>query len=42
MIGHNEASDSSVAEKKWFSDEEKLEDVDEEVIISKVVNWYVT
>ena len=42
VTDNNETSDLSVVEKKWLSDEEKLEDDDGEVIISKVVNWYVT
>ena len=42
VTDNNETSDLSVVEKKWLSDEEKLEDDDGEVIISNVVNWYVT
>ena len=41
VTDNNETLDSSVVEKKWLSDEEKLEDDDGEVIISRVVNWYV-
>ena len=42
VIDDNETSDLSVVEKKWLSDKEKLEDDHNEVIISKVMNWYVT
>ena len=42
VIDDNETSDSSVVGNKWLRNEEKLEDNDDEVIISKVVNWYVT